>query len=78
MRNQTFHVGGAVLCCFVSVLPAALRAQGPVPDSPAIEQRVDAMIGELTLEQKVELIGGVDSMFIRAEPAGGLSYAQNE
>ena len=42
-----------------------------MPDSPAIEQRVDAMIAKLTLEQKLELIGGVDSMFIRAEPAAG-------
>src|SRR5450432_2616393 len=40
----------------------------PVPDSPAIEQRVDAMIAKLTLEQKIDLIGGEDSMFIRAVP----------
>jgi beta-glucosidase len=70
MRNQTFHIA-AVLCCFVSILPASLQAQGPVPDSPAIEQRVDAMIAKLTLEQKLELIGGVDSMFIRTEPSAG-------
>lgn len=42
-----------------------------MPDSPAIEQRVDAMLAKLTLEQKLELIGGVDSMFIRAEPSAG-------
>jgi beta-glucosidase len=42
-----------------------------VPDSPAIEQRVDAMIGKLTLEQKLELIGGEHDMFIRAEPGAG-------
>ena len=53
MRNQTFHIA-AVLCCFVSILPASLQAQGPVPDSPAIEQRVDAMIAKLTLEQKLD------------------------
>jgi len=53
-----------------------LRAQQPlndppVPDSPAIEHRVDAMIAKLTLQQKLELIGGEDEMFIRAEPAAG-------
>ena len=52
-------------------LPGHLRAQGPVPESPAIEQRVDAMIAKLTLQQKLELIGGLDNMFIRAEPAAG-------
>lgn len=44
---------------------------GPVPDSPAIEKQVNAMISKLTLQQKLELIGGQDSMFIRAEPAAG-------
>lgn len=34
-----------------------------------IDQRVDAMVGKLTLEQKLELIGGEHDMFIRAEPA---------
>jgi len=43
----------------------------PVPDSPAIEKRVDAMLAKLTLQQKIELIGGQDSMYIRAEPSVG-------
>ncbi len=43
-------------------------AQAPIPDSPAIEQRVNAMLARLTLQQKLELIGGRDDMFIRAEP----------
>jgi beta-glucosidase len=55
--------------------PLALSQQPvndpPAPDSPAIEQRVDAMLSKLTLQQKLELIGGEDSMFIRAEPAAG-------
>jgi len=56
--------------CFVLAAPV-LRAQQPVPDSPAIEKQVDVMISKLTLQQKLELIGGEDSMFIRAEPAAG-------
>ena len=60
-----------ILGCVLCVLPGQLQAQGPVPDSPAIDQRVDAMIAKLTLEQKLELIGGLDSMFIRAEPSAG-------
>lgn len=45
-----------------------LQAQAPIPDSPAVELKVDAMLAKLTLEQKLELIGGGDDMFIRAEP----------
>jgi beta-glucosidase len=43
-------------------------AQAPVPDSPAIEAKARALLSKLTLEQKIELIGGVDSMFTHAEP----------
>jgi beta-glucosidase len=70
VRNQTFHIAvfllGSILCA-----SGHAQAQGPIPDSPAIEQRVDAMVAKLTLQQKLELIGGVDSMFIRAEPSAG-------
>jgi beta-glucosidase len=43
-----------------------------VPDSPAIEAQAHAMIAKLTLEQKVELLGGVDNMFTRPMPVIGL------
>lgn len=55
--------------CAACALPGA--AQAPVPDSPAIEQKIDSMLSKMTLEQKLEIIGGVDSMFIRAEPSAG-------
>lgn len=64
------------ICLSSLVTTTGLRiafAQGPVPDSPAIEQRVDRMVAALTLEQKIRLIGGEDSLFIRSEPAIGFS-----
>lgn len=45
--------------------------QGPRPITPAMEQKADAMVKKLTLQQKLEFIGGQDSMFIRAEPSIG-------
>jgi beta-glucosidase len=69
MRIQTIHIAASLLCCAASALPAL--GQAPVPDSPAIEQRVDAMLAKLTLQQKLEMIGGEDNMFIRAEPSAG-------
>ncbi|HTB98416.1 MAG TPA: glycoside hydrolase family 3 C-terminal domain-containing protein [Terracidiphilus sp.] len=47
-------------------------AQAPQPDSAAIDARAHEMLSKLTLEQKIELIGGVDEMFTHAEPAIGL------
>lgn len=71
---QSFKLTVIALSCTLAV-PLMYSQQplsaGPVPDSPAIEKRVDAMIAKLSLQQKLELIGGQDDMFIRAEPAAG-------
>jgi beta-glucosidase len=57
----------------VLALPALLSlgatAQTPKPDSPEIEARAREMLSKLTLEQKIKLIGGVDSMFTNAIPS---------
>jgi beta-glucosidase len=63
------------IACLVSLLlgcTLAASAQAPVPDSPAIEAQAHALLAKLTLEQKIELLGGVDSMFTHAEPVIGL------
>ncbi|HWT65735.1 MAG TPA: glycoside hydrolase family 3 C-terminal domain-containing protein [Terracidiphilus sp.] len=68
IRSLTF----VVLIALVAGV-ARVVAQGPVPDSPAIEERVNQMVAKLTLEQKIRLIGGEDSLFIRAEPTVGFT-----
>ena len=62
-------LAGISLAWFGS-LPSA--AQAPVPDSPAIEAQAHAMIAKLTLEQKIELLGGVDGEFTHPMPVIGL------
>ena len=59
-----------ILTCLLSVSMCTplLRAQAPVDVSPVLVQRADAMLGKMTLEEKIDLIGGEDSMFIRATP----------
>jgi len=44
-------------------------AQAPVPDSPAIEAQAQALLSKMSLEDKVKLIGGVDSMYTNAIPS---------
>ena len=60
-----------ILILFGSLLTSALplEAQAPVALTPAIEAKAQAMLAKLTLEQKIELIGGVDGMFTNAIPA---------
>src|SRR5664279_456799 len=40
-------------------------AQAPSASTPAIEARADAMLKQLSLEEKIDLIGGVDEFYIR-------------
>ncbi len=54
--------------CALSLAGAAV-AQAPAPDSPAIEAKAQAMVAKLTLQQKIELLGGVDSMFTHSMPS---------
>jgi beta-glucosidase len=46
------------LIYFSFLLSLAALAQAPVASNPEIEQRVNALIGKMTLEQKLEYIGG--------------------
>ena len=48
----------------------SLRAQ-PVLD-PDIEQRAESILKRMTLEEKIDYIGGVDTFYIRAVPRLGL------
>ena len=57
--------------CFL-ITAAQAAAQAPAPDSPELEAKARAMLARLTLEQKIELLGGMDDMFTRPMPAIGL------
>lgn len=39
--------------------------QPPSSSTPAIEARADAMLKQLSLEEKIDLIGGVNDFYIR-------------
>jgi beta-glucosidase len=74
-KNTTeaiLHFGETYL--FATLLGCALAAsaQAPAPDSPAIEAKAHALVAKLTLEQKIELLGGVDGMATHPAPAIGL------
>ena len=66
--HLTRLLAAAALISSALILPA----QSPVSPSPAIEQRVDALIGKMSLDDKLKLIGGVDSFYTQAIPSIGL------
>src|SRR5271169_644807 len=58
------------LLLLLFVLPA--RSQAPLLTPAATEARVDSMLKQLSLEEKIDLLGGVDDFYIRAIPRIGL------
>ncbi len=75
MKNHSLRPVFSILTLVfasISTLCLELRAQAPVPDSPAIEAQAHALLSKLTLEQKIELLGGVDNMYTRPMPTIGL------
>lgn len=68
--NRRFPLFSVI--CIVWAFTAAGRAQAPIADSPAIEHRIDTMLQKLTVAEKVQLIGGTDSMYTFAAPSIGL------
>lgn len=65
----------AALSLLVAV-PGASPAQSQAPTTPSpaseVERRVESILGRMTLEEKIDLLGGVDGFFIRDLPRVGL------
>jgi beta-glucosidase len=45
------------------------NAQAPAPDSTAIDSQAQGLLSKMSLEDKIKLIGGVDSMYTNAIPS---------
>jgi beta-glucosidase len=53
---------------FISFLTQVLVAQSPQQAPAEVEKRVDAIVAGMTLEEKIDYLGGVDGFYIRAIP----------
>jgi beta-glucosidase len=72
LLSKSFKPLALALLLTLAGFAVTARAQAPVAGTPALDAKAHAMVAKLTLEQKIELIGGVDSMFTNAEPTIGL------
>lgn len=59
----------AAFACFLATSGMTARQD---QNAANVDERVNSMLSKLTLEEKIDLIGGVDNMFIREEPSIGL------
>ena len=61
-----------LLWCAMLLVASFSFAQSPVLDSPQIEQKIEAVLSKMTLEQKIDLIGGINTFDVRGYPHLGL------
>jgi beta-glucosidase len=54
-----------------SAIPALSQSSTQAP-SIDVERRVESILGQMTLEEKIEMLGGVDGFFIRGLPRLGV------
>src|SRR5919205_1286347 len=58
---------------FAQTPQAAISAsQQRAAANPNVERRVDEILGKMTLEEKIDMLGGVDGFYIRDYPRLGL------
>ncbi len=63
------------LCCAIAIvlfigLQAFGQSASPAPGD--VERRVESILSQMTLEEKIDMLGGIDGFFIRALPRLGL------
>ncbi|HEY1792288.1 MAG TPA: glycoside hydrolase family 3 C-terminal domain-containing protein [Opitutaceae bacterium] len=69
MKRVTLPALAGLLC----MAPMAAAQDTPAPqDTPAVEARVSDLLGRMTQDEKLSLIGGDQDFFIRAVPRLGL------
>ena len=64
--------GVQILCVTAVILLAAARAQVQSSAKSDADARADAILAKMSLEQKIDLLGGTDGFFIRAMPEFGV------
>jgi beta-glucosidase len=67
--KKTFRTAIALLSLLLNNAPR-VHAQTPAP--PGVEERVESILKQMTLEEKIDLLGGTDGFFVRDIPRLGL------
>lgn len=57
--------------CVVALLVSPFVSAQSVPSESDVESRVDAIVGKMTTDEKIELIGGINDFYTRAIPGSG-------
>ena len=60
------------LFTIILLLASNVSAQAPAPSQSEIEQKVNSILSKMTLEEKIDMIGGQNAFYIRGYERLGL------
>jgi beta-glucosidase len=63
---------GSLVFLAMLIIASPATSQRQHQSSAEVEKRVETLLGKMTLEEKISLIGGIDDFYIRALPRLGL------
>ncbi|HLJ89590.1 MAG TPA: glycoside hydrolase family 3 C-terminal domain-containing protein [Candidatus Angelobacter sp.] len=67
-KEITFKLSALLVFGLVSAVATAQ----PAPAPAQVEHRVDSLVAQMTLEEKIDMLGGVDDFFVRGLPRLGI------
>ncbi len=72
MRKLCSRVAVLSLLIQIAIPAMAQSSASPSTTSAEVERRIESLLGQMTLEEKIDMISGVDGFFIRGLPRIGV------
>ena len=63
---------GCAIACLLSLFVSLADGQTARPPAADLEKRVDSILSQMTLEEKIDYLGGINDYYLRAIPRLGL------
>jgi beta-glucosidase len=72
LRLKGRHSQGFAIACFLTLFVLLAGGQTARPSAADLEKRVDSILSQMTLEEKIDYLGGINDYYLRAIPRLGL------
>ena len=72
LRLTGRHNQGFAIACLLTLFVVLVGGQTARSSAADLEKRVDSILGQMTLEEKIDYLGGINDYYLRAIPRLGL------
>ena len=71
-NSSARKIAAIMALCVLATIAVAVPVANSAPGQGDVEQRVQAILSRMTLDQKLDMIGGLDDFYVRAYPDLGV------